>query len=171
MSIAKSRFATTSQRRGNCVRWRQRAKSRRKWAIRVIARRAIASCANTSGPARSAKSPRLIAGPTAPTVVRGRVHRNCLCPPACIGTNGSGRRLIAISTMTSIHTNGMAGMISATAPSATWVVTCLMVFIGRSRSSIRPASRSSRCVAAATSVIPWAAGCAGTCPRAATCRP
>ena len=50
-------------------------RSPRRWATRAIARMAIASCANTSGPASSATSRKPIAGPTAPTAARGRARR------------------------------------------------------------------------------------------------
>ena len=93
------------------------------------------------GRASSAMSPKPIAGPTAPTAASGRVRQRCRCLPGCIGIRGSARRPTGIITPTCIRTNGMAGMISATAPSATWVAMCWKAFSGRSRPNTRPASR------------------------------
>ena len=87
-------------------------------------------------------------------------------PQECIGIRGLARRRIGISIPTFIRTNGMAGMILATAPSATWVAMSWKGFSGRSKPSIQPASKWSMSAAAPMNVIRWAAVCDGTFPRA-----
>ena len=160
-----------------CATWPLNIKrSPRKWATRVIAwkvnRNACANLIWSWAPsARSSETH--IVGQTAPTAASARVRRRCRSPRACsaLGIHGSAPRRIEIIIPTYTRTNGTAGTISATAPLGNMGLPCAgRHLLGAQGESSRQHGSGGDARGLEASVIRREAVCAGTFPRAATCR-
>ena len=143
------------------------AVSLRRWGSTATRTKAVAACANTSGPVLSARCMKSIAGRRGATVCSmGTIRLRCRCRRASTGTRGSAPRPSATSTQTCIRTAGTSGTILATVRSATWPAILLIPPTGRSNSRDRRRWRSRICMAASAGFGPSAPASAGISPPA-----
>src|SRR6266566_4620297 len=147
----------TSLKPAKSGKWQANPKPRHRWAIKATAKMATAGSVNLCGQALWEISLKLIVGRTVPMEEWARVHLRFPSLRGFIGMNGLGPRLIVTFIRIFIPTSGMGGTILETVRWGIWVVMSWTAFIGRSRSTIPPASRLRKSAAVATNVIPSAA--------------